>query len=271
MLRLASTLALIAGATASAQRASASEAAWASLQAGTIPSATENAPTAATYHFVTEYTLLDPQGRQTGSHVVTSEFVATGKSVRWTTVAVGPTAGHGEPVGASEHRAYMEGFEYPRDGKKITAPGFFAAFPADANDERNLVWDELMFDSFVGELDRLRLNVPVAALSGDVMLAGSGTFTNKRIDLTLVGMGRRNGEDCLLVHYEALLNRFTITAGPATVSGRSDYFGDIWVSIRTRQIEYGTLLEEVAGSVSMPNAGPQAMHVLRAATLEHAR
>ena len=49
--------------------------------------------------------------------------------------------------------------------------------------------------------------------------------------------------------------------------------GDIWVSIATRQIEYGTLFEEVAGIIEnvpgMP--GPQPLHVLRTAKLERSR
>ena len=268
MLKTGLALALLLASAAAAQRPQTTESSWRALLSGKIPPAASSSSLPARYHFTTEYTMLGPQGLQTGTHVLTNEFLVTKHRVRWINVTVGSAAGHGEPVKTPEHRAYMEGLEYERDAEKITAPEFFAAFPVNANDEKNLVWDELMFSSFVGNLDRLRLNEPVEAKSGDVMLAGSGKFTNRRIELTLTGMGHRNGEDCLLIHYEALLNHFTIAAGAASVSGGSDYFGDIWVSIRTRQIEYGTMLEEVVGVVAVPNSSPQPLHVLRAAKLE---
>jgi hypothetical protein len=242
----------------------------ASILSGHIPAASAHTDAPAKYRFTTEYTMLGPQGMETGTHVLDAAFVTDGKTVQWTTVTVGTSSGHGSMPTRVEHRAYLEGFKYALDAQKITSPEFFTSFPPDANDEKNLIWDELMFHSFASDLDRLRLNEPVMAQSGDVNLAGNGKFTNRRIELTLLGVGRRNGEDCLLVHYEALLNRFNIhSAGPVTVAGRSDYFGDIWVAIRSRQIEYGTLLEEVAGVVgNIPGApGPQPLHVLRIATL----
>ena len=237
--------------------------------AGKIPPAASHARRPLKYHFVTDYTMLGPQGAEAGTHVVTAAFVTTGDSLRWTNVTVGPSAGHGQPATTGEHQTYMEGLTYARDAQNLTSKDFFRGFPEAATDEKNLVWDELMFHGFARNLDRLRLNEPVVAPPGDVALAGSGTFTNRRIELTLVGVGRRNGEDCFLIHYEALINTFTIKAGPVTVSGRSDYLGDIWVSIRTRQIEYGTLFEEVAGVITdIPGSpGPQPLHVLRTATL----
>jgi hypothetical protein len=243
-----------------------------SVLAGRIPPAVGRSRGPATYHFTTEYTMLGPEGAEAGTHVVTADFVTHADSLRWTRVTVGPSAGHGQPPTSEEHQAYMEGLAYDR-AANVTADDFFRAFPATANDERNLVWDELMFHSFVASLDRLRLNEPVLGPSGDVPLGEKGTFTNRRIELTLLGVGRRNGQDCFLIHYDALLNHFTVNSGPIKVSGRSDYLGDIWISLATRQIEYGTLFEEVAGIIEnvpgMP--GPQPLHVLRTAKLERSR
>ena len=243
-----------------------------SVLAGRIPPAVSSHRGPATYHFTTEYTLLGPQGGEAGTHVVTADFHTWADSLRWTRVTVGPSAAHGQAPTSEEHQAYMEGLAYDR-AANVTADDFFRAFPAMATDERNLVWDELMFHSFVGTLDRLRLNEPVPGPSGDVALGGQGTFTNRQVELTLLGVGRRNGQDCFLIHYVALFNHFTVNAGAIKVSGGSDYLGDIWVSIATRQIEYGTLFEEVAGTIEnipgMP--GPQPLHVLRTATLERSR
>jgi hypothetical protein len=236
-----------------------------------IPPAIAHAPQPLKYRLTTEYTVLGPQGAEAGTHVITGDFTSNGSDVRWSTVSVGQSAGHGQPVTSAEHQTYMEGFHYSREAQKLTEPEFFRQFPATATEEKNLVWDELMFHSFAANLARLRLNEPVLAKSGDVMLAGSGKFTNRRIELTWTGIGQRNREDCVLIHYEALLNHFNLNAGAMTVSGRSDYFGDIWVSISTHEIEYGTLLEEVAGTLTNATGSPatQPIHVLRVGSLQH--
>lgn len=243
------------------------------LLSGNIPAASQPAGGPMKYRLITEYNILGPQGAAAGSHVVTGDFTTKGEELEWTSVTVGQSSGHGQAVNSIEHQKFMEGLHYTRaDAQKTTTAGFFKNFPASAIDEKNLVWDELMFDSLIRQnLDKLHLNQPFFALSGDVPLAGSGTFTNRRIELTWTGIGQRHGEDCLLVHYEALLNTFSINSDPVTVTARSDYMGDIWVSVRTHQIEYGTLLEEVAGTIAnIPGSnGPQPLHVLRLATVEH--
>jgi len=36
------------------------------------------------------------------------------------------------------------------------------------------------------------------------------------------------------------------------LKGRSDYWGEIWVSLTTKQIEYGTLYESMVGEMKLP-------------------
>lgn len=242
------------------------------LLSGNIPPATVQSAGPLKYRLTTEYNILGSQGEPAGTHVVTGDFTIKGEELQWTSVTVGQSSGHAQPITSSEHQKFMEGLHYTRsDSQKSTSADFFSGFPPAAIDEKNLVWDELMFDTLLRHLDKLRLNQPLFAESGDVQLAGSGTFTNRRIELTWTGIGQRHGEDCFLVHYEALLNTFNIKSGPVTVIGRSDYMGDIWVSIRTHYVEYATLVENVAGTVAnIPGSnGPQPMHVLRLLTLEH--
>lgn len=245
------------------------------LLSGGIPPATLTASGPLKYRLTTEYNVLGPEGAEINTHIVTGEFTAKKDEMEWTSVTVGPSNGHGQAANTTEHQKYMEGLHYTRaDAQARTTADFFRGFPANAFDERNLVWDEWMFDILIRDnLDKLRLNHPLAAQSGAVPLAGAGTFTNRRIELTWTGIGQRHGEDCFLIHYEALLNSLNVNASPVTVKGRSDYMGDIWVSVRSHNIEYGTLLEEVAGTLTgVPGTnGPQPLHVLRVASLEHVK
>ena len=240
---------------------------------GAMPAAVAPMPATLEYRLTTDYTLLGPTGAEVGTHVVTGDFTVAGDDLRWTSVTTGAARQQGAMPTTVEHRAFMEGFRYSREQQKSITKEFFKGFPDMAHDERNLVWDELMFHGFVDHLPHMKINDTISMAAMPVSLAGAGTFNNRRIQLTLVGVGRRNGEDCFLIHYAALLNSFSMEAGPMTIAGRSDYLGDIWVSIRTRAIEYGTLFEEVAGTVANPQAGmaPQPLHVIRIATLQRLR
>src|SRR5215510_14819637 len=55
----------------------------------------------------------------------------------------------------------------------------------------------------------------------DVPLAGTGTFQNRRIELTWFGLSKRNNEMCALIQYHALMNKFTTFMGNMVFQGRS--------------------------------------------------
>jgi len=58
-----------------------------------------------------------------------------------------------------------------------------------------------------------------------------------------------------------------IAVGGMTLKGRSDYWGEIWVSLATRQIEYGTLNEMVVGEMKLAGQdAPQIINVFRNGT-----
>jgi hypothetical protein len=96
-----------------------------------------------------------------------------------------------------------------------------------------------------------------------------GTFHNRDVVLQWAGRSRRNGEDCALINYEAFLNPIDIAVGGMTLKGRSDYWGQIWVSLASRQIEYGTLNEMVVGEMKIPGQDTaQPVNVFRSGTFE---
>ena len=89
------------------------------------------------------------------------------------------------------------------------------------------------------------------------------------IELTWTGISKRAGRLCALVRYEAFGNKFDASAGAVNARGRSHYWGEIWVSLRDKQIEYATLLEDVVTEVAVPGqAAKQLFNVFRKGTLE---
>jgi hypothetical protein len=137
--------------------------------------------------------------------------------------------------------------------------------------ERNLVWDTGMFEMFGQNFfDRLKLNEPYHSMSNDdVNMPDVGVFHNRDVVLEWIGRSQRNGQDCALIKYQAYFNPLEIANAGLTLKGRSDYWGEIWVSLATKQIEYATLNEVVVGEMKL--AGQETMqviNVLRIGTFE---
>ena len=238
---------------------------------GSIPPRTAKPPAETRYRFVAVYTNFTDQGTLAGPKAtVAGDFIFRydDGTVRWSTAT--ETTSDGEKSSVAPQR-YMQDLTYTRaDRDKVFSPEFLRLFPQNSEKVRNLVWDQVMFDSFLDYLDKLKLSQPIKGPAGPVRLGGNDYFYNHDIELTWTGITRRNGEDCLVIHYDAFQNRFEINAGNVLVKARSDYWGDMWVSVRTRQIEMGTLFEEVAGTVQIAQQRIPLL-VFRRATLEAIR
>ena len=58
-----------------------------------------------------------------------------------------------------------------------------------------------------------------------------------------------NNEVCAIIKYSVMNNPLQLDFDNVTVSGRSHYWGEIYVSLSDKQIEYVTLLEDVITNV----------------------
>jgi hypothetical protein len=226
-----------------------------------------------TYRFSVDYNTANTKGEVQHRQRVTGEYTRGlgGGEVMWKNVGVAEADGATAPFGAAQKREFMEGFRYRRDLGDTMKPDFFKGFPLTAVIERNLVWDTGMIE-FFGQnfFEHLRLNEPYQiANNQDVIMPDVGTFRNRNIVLEWVGRSQRNGKDCALITYKAFFNPLEIVNGGMTLQGRSDYWGEIWVSLETKQIEYGTIYEHVAGEMKLPGQDTtQIMNVFRIASLE---
>jgi hypothetical protein len=252
-----------------------------SLLAQTLPAQMWSLPQGATvkddgprtYRFSVDYNTANTKGEVQHRQRVTGEYTRGlgGGEVIWKNVGVAEADGATAPFGAAQKRDFMEGFRYQDKLADTMKPEFFKGFPPTAVVERNLVWDTGMIE-FFGQnfFEHLRLNEPYQiANNQDVVMPDVGTFRNRDIVLEWVGRSQRDGKDCALITYKAFFNPLEIANGGMTLEGRSDYWGEIWVSIETKQIEYGTLYEHVAGEMKLPGQDTtQIMNVFRIASLE---
>jgi hypothetical protein len=247
----------------------------------TKPAQTWNLPQGAavkdngprTYRFVMDYNTANTKGEMVLRQRFTGEYtrgLADG-DVMWKNVTQAVAMGATAPFGAEQKRDFMEGFRYRNDlGSTMTAD-FFKGFPPTAMMERNLVWDTGMIEMFGQNFfDHLKLNEPYQVSSNqDVNIPDVGTFNNHNVVLEWMGRSQRNGHDCVLIKYQAFFNPIHLATGGMTLIGRSDYWGEIWVSLETKQIEYGTLYESVVGEMKLPGQDTtQVLNIFRNGTLQ---
>jgi hypothetical protein len=226
-----------------------------------------------TYLFTVDYNMANTKGEITHRTRLTGDYTRglPAGEVLWKNVAQADADGATATFLAPQKRDFMEGFRYRNDMASTMKPDFFKAFPLSAVFERNLVWDTGMIEIFGQNFfDILKLNEPYhAAPNQDIDMPDVGTFHNRDIELTWIGRSIRNGQDCALISYEAFFNPLEIATGGMTLKGRSDYWGEIWVSLTTKQIEYATINESVVGEMKLPGQDTmQIVNVFRAGTLE---
>lgn len=245
-----------------------------STQSWTLPQGTavkDNGP--RTYLFTVDYNTANTKGEVIRRQRLTGEYTRglPGGDVSWKNVTQADADGATGPFPPAQKRDFMEGFRYKNDLASTLKPEFFKDFPATAVFERNLVWDTGMMEMFGQDhFDRLKLNEPYSPVSDqDVNMPGVGTFRNHKVVLEWIGRSQRNGQDCALINYQAFFNPVSIANGGMSLIGRSDYWGELSVSLATKQIEYGTIYENVQGELKLAGQDViQNISVFRVGTLE---
>ena len=241
---------------------------WSLPQGSTVK---DNGP--RTYRFTVDYSTANTRGEVILRQRITGDYTRglAGGEVLWKNVTQADAPGATAPFSTAQKRDFMEGFRYRNDLGSTMKPDFFKGFPPTAVMERNLVWDTGMIEMFGQNFfDRLKLNEPYHSSSHeDITMPGVGTFHNRDVVLEWIGGSQRSGQECALIIYQAFFNSLDIANGGMTLKGRSDYWGEIWVSLATRQIEYATLHEIVVADLKPAGQDTtQAVNVFRNGTFE---
>jgi hypothetical protein len=186
-------------------------------------------------------------------------------TVKWNRVAV---ANGSTREGAFENAAsqtYMENFTYKPTDKMLEASSF-SSFPPNSFHSKNLVWDMLAIENFAwAHFDSLKLNQTFrpSNMENKIPLAGEGSFQNKDIQLTWTGISKMNDELCALIDYRTMDNPLVIDTKELKISGRSHYWGTIWVSLTDKQVEHATLYEDVIMNMKFASQQSQLMNSTR--------
>jgi hypothetical protein len=206
------------------------------------------------YHFIVEYFSFDSKGEFQQKQRIAADYTAgePADDVRWTRVMMARGATLRGGYGREIPLAYMEGLTYSPASELLRTPEFFRTFPADAVEARNLVWDAYMLETFTFELRKVKVESPYRVPTWSLPLGGTGAFSQADTFLTWIGLVERHRKECALIRYESFFNSIDAGAKPG---GRRDYWGDIWVSLATSDIESATLQEESVGASSVVRRG----------------
>jgi hypothetical protein len=235
------------------------------------PTVKDNGP--RTYRFEVDYNTANTKGELVYRQRVTGEYTRGlyGGDVMWKNVTLANAVGATASFDVPQKSDFMEGFRYRGDAASTMRPDFFKGFPPNAVMQRNLVWDTGMIEMFGQSFfDKLKLNEPYQVLSNqEVKIPDMGTFRNHSVMLEWIGRSLRNGQECALIKYEAFFNPLRVATGGFTLTGNSNYWGEIWVSLETRQIEYSTINESVVGEMKLAGQDtPQTLNIFRSGTFE---
>jgi hypothetical protein len=226
------------------------------------------------YHLITTWYNRDARGDATAKFVISADYTRglPGDSVYWTNMQIEVFADPAAATSDTINVESLEGLSY-RSPHDIARPGLFSRFPADESRHllQTLIWDAIGLETFAWTyFDRLELNktLKAAEFEGfDVQLGQWGSLKMKNLRLTWTGISRLNGELCAVINYESFVN--PAFSGPETTptAGRSLYWGVIYVSLEDKQIEYGTMNEDVV--LRLPASGEaRILNIQRAAMLE---
>ena len=200
------------------------------------------------YLLTVDYSTHDMYGQLLSKMQVTAGYTRAlpeGK-VRWNNVRIARAENPADSLTQGELQEYMGNFTYNPYGNLLDED-FFKDFPATIMETKVLIWDMVSIEVWAWNyFDKLDLNeVYRPAKDGETFqMAGSGTFQNKDLRLTWVGLSKMNNEITALIQYESLFNPLDMSWGSFSMRGRTNYWGNIWVSLEDKQIEYALLRED---------------------------
>lgn len=173
---------------------------------------------------------------------------------KWNSVSVAFAMPNDSNFPEGQKLEYMENFTYTPDAGMMN-PDKFTTFSEHAAFAKNLVWDMLGIEGLAwAHFEKLQLNKPFMAndFNQKIDLAGQGFFENKHMIITWTGISKQHGELCAIIEYRTLNNPLSLSFDGMEIKGLSNYWGNIWVSLEDKQIEYATMFENVTMEILFP-------------------
>ncbi len=173
--------------------------------------------------------------------------------VTWNNIYISGSKNFSEPFPEATRQEYMENIKYVPSPKMLDADQFknFPASPMGVF-AKNLIWDMMAIEGFAWDYtDSLKLTriYRIPDIKGEFNMADIGTYFHTEIQICWTGISAINGELCALIDFRAIDNKVELSMAGLKTKGTEQYWGTIWVSLKTRSIEsavmYGGNIQEI--------------------------
>lgn len=228
-----------------------------------------------TYVLTTDYVDYDLFGNFIRKKRITGECTLLMNGfVKWNNIKTAHSENQAEEFPEGEVQPVMENFTY-NPASDILSDTFFSSIPQADVYMKNLVWDLTAIETFAWhKWDLLKLNVEfsVNEVNFEIKIPRVGTFENKDVRITWTGITKINYEICAIIKYMAMNNPLQMNSSDFEIKGRSHYWGNIFVSLSDKQIEFADLYEDVLMDIKINGQeGSSKANTVRKITLEKIR
>jgi len=83
------------------------------------------------------------------------------------------------------------------------------------------------------------------------------SFSSRYQKLIWIGVTKFNNEICAIIKFESLYNPLEMNKPELSFRGRSLYWGEIWISLEDKQVEYATMVEDVIFELNLNKNNPK--------------
>lgn len=199
------------------------------------------------YRMITDYSDYDLKSNFLVKRRMAGIVTYENDSAQWKDVYYTESKVADEIFPQGEKQDFLQNFGY-QPNADILAPDFFQKKLPQANPHvMNLIWDALCFESLAyWAWDSLKLNEEHQLGDDNAGLdLAIGSFENKDIRITWLGVTKIKDEMCAILKYSVMNNPLKVEFEEIEMSGRSHYWGEIYVSLSDKQIEYACLTEDI--------------------------
>lgn len=140
-------------------------------------------------------------------------------------------------------------FSYKAMDTAFLSEEFYKNIPVEQRDlAKWLVSDAVQMQGLALYIfDSLEFNkefVPKFLENHDVNFENWVTFTSRYQKLIWSAISKHNNEICAIVKFESYYNPIKIENEQMSVKGRALYYGEMWISLEDKQVEYASMVED---------------------------
>lgn len=225
------------------------------------PSSINYKPEIQNYNVTLKWQNLDAiNGNKFNCNTVKALFTVDlpGDSVRWNNVRLGFATDFNQKEFDGKELPGFNNFTYKGVNLDFLRVDFYKKLPAEHIDiARWLVSDAIQMKGLAWYVfDSMRYKeefIPKVLTNSDIKFENWVTFSSRYQKLTWSSIAEYNNEICAVVQFQSLYNPLEINNATTKLKGRSLYWGEMWISLKDKQVEYAIMYEDVVFKLKSDN------------------